>query len=83
MIRIGYFIHKTPSGKLLVKLTVKKPPKIGLKVLDSGGIVIGNITDIIGNVSSPYAVVKPLKTEVKLNHYTELFIRSWGWRGRE
>ena len=75
LIRIGYSLHKTPSGRLLVKLTTKRPPRIGSKVVDSGGKVVGRVIDIIGNVTSPYALVKPASEDIELKQYSELFIK--------
>jgi RNA-binding protein len=37
----------------------EKPPKIGTEVVDENLKVVGKVFDIIGPVSSPYAVVKP------------------------
>jgi len=75
LIRIGYLLHKTPSGRLLVKLTTKRPPRIGAKVIDSSGKIIGRVIDIIGNVSSPYALVKPASEDIELTQHSELFIK--------
>jgi RNA-binding protein len=51
----------TPSKNLIVK--TEKPPKIGSEVVDENLKVIGKVFDIIGPVSSPYAVVKPTVKE--------------------
>jgi RNA-binding protein len=40
-----------------------KTPQIGLAVVDENLKVVGKIFDIIGPVSSPYAVVKPAVKE--------------------
>ncbi|MEM1623274.1 MAG: Gar1/Naf1 family protein [Sulfolobales archaeon] len=73
--RLGYFLHKTSSGRLIVKLSSPKPPRLGSKVLSSRGEVIGVLVDVIGPVRSPYAVVKPIKPEVSVDPYEELFVR--------
>jgi RNA-binding protein len=46
-----------------------KTPQIGLAVVDENLKVVGKIFDIIGPVSSPYAVVKPaIKEPEKLTN---------------
>ena len=55
--RLGRVLNVTPSQNLVVKIDV--PPKLGAQVVDEKLIVVGRIFDIIGPVSSPYAVVKP------------------------
>jgi len=47
----------TPSQNLVVK--TENPPKLGSEVVDENLNVIGKVFDIIGPVSSPYAVIKP------------------------
>jgi RNA-binding protein len=55
----------TPSKNIIVK--TEKAPKIGVEVIDENLKVVGKVFDIIGPVSSPYAVVKPTVGEpVKL-----------------
>jgi len=73
--RLGYFLHTTSSGRLIVKLSSPKPPRLGSKVVNSRGEVIGVLVDIVGPVRSPYAVVKPVKPEVSVSSYEELFVR--------
>jgi len=75
LIKIGYFLHRVPSGKLLVKLSTTNIPRLGSKVLNSKGEVIGFVCDIIGPVRSPFAVVKPVGAEVQVNQYEEVFLR--------
>jgi RNA-binding protein len=55
--RLGKVLGVTPSQNVVVK--VDKPPKMGAAVLDEQLHVIGKVFDIIGPVSSPYAVIKP------------------------
>ncbi len=74
MRRLGYFIHITASGKILVKLTVPRPPRLGSRVFDRNGRYIGRVVDIIGPVRSPYVLVKPIK-ESNLEPYDILFSR--------
>ena len=57
MQRLGKVSNVTPSRKLVVK--TENTPKMGFEVVDENLNVIGNVFDIIGPVSAPYAVVKP------------------------
>lgn len=56
MQRIGKALGITPSNSLIIK--VDNPPKIGCEVADESLSVVGKIFDIIGPVTSPYAVIK-------------------------
>ncbi len=73
--RLGYFLHKAPSGKLIVKMTGRKIPRLGSRVVDSRGRFVGIVVDIIGPVRAPYAVVKPKNGNVQLKDYEELFTK--------
>ena len=55
--RLGRVLSVTPSQNIVLK--IEKPPKLGAAVIDENLKVVGRIFDIIGPVSSPYAVVKP------------------------
>jgi RNA-binding protein len=55
--RLGKVLSVTPSQSIVVK--IDKPPKMGAAVIDENLKVVGRIFDIIGPVSSPYAIVKP------------------------
>ncbi|MCW4011002.1 MAG: Gar1/Naf1 family protein [Candidatus Bathyarchaeota archaeon] len=57
MQRLGRVLSVTPSQNVVVK--VGKPPKMGAAVIDENLKVIGRVFDIIGPVSSPYAVIRP------------------------
>ena len=57
MQRLGRVLNVTPSQNIVVK--TENTPKIGSAVVDENLKIIGKIFDIIGPVSSPYAVVKP------------------------
>jgi RNA-binding protein len=59
--RLGKIINLTPSRNFIVK--TEKAPKIGLSVFDQNLKAVGKVFDIIGPVSSPYAVVKPMVKE--------------------
>lgn len=55
--RLGKVISVTPSQNFVVKLD--KTPQIGSAVIDESLKIVGKVFDIIGPVSSPYAVVRP------------------------
>ena len=57
MQRLGRVLNVTPSQNVVVK--TENTPKIGSAVVDENLKIVGKIFDIIGPVSSPYAVVKP------------------------
>ncbi len=57
MQRLGKVLKVTPSQCIVVKLD--KAQKTGAAVIDENLHVVGRIFDVIGPVSSPYAVVKP------------------------
>ena len=54
--KLGRVRALTPSKNIIIK--TEKAPKIGSEVVDENLNVIGNVFDIIGPVSAPYAVVK-------------------------
>ncbi len=55
--RLGKVLNVTPSQNMVVKL--ENAPKLGAAVIDENLKNVGSIFDIIGPVSSPYAVIKP------------------------
>ncbi|MEM0014780.1 MAG: Gar1/Naf1 family protein [Zestosphaera sp.] len=78
MIKLGYYLHKVPSGRLIIKISGRNPPKLGSRVLDGKGNLLGIVVDVIGPVSSPYAVVKPLSPGVNLAQFEEVFLKAGG-----
>lgn len=67
MQRLGRVLNVTPSQNVVVK--TDKTPSIGSAVVDENLKVVGKVFDIIGPVSSPYAVVKPaIKEPEKLTN---------------
>ena len=56
MQRLGKVSNVTPSRNMVVK--AENTPKLGFEVVDENLNVVGKVFDIIGPVSSPYAVVK-------------------------
>ena len=55
--RLGKVLSVTPSKNIVVR--IDKPPKMGVAVIDENLNTVGRIFDIIGPVSSPYAVIRP------------------------
>jgi len=63
--RLGKVINVTPTQNVIVK--IDKTPHIGSAVVDENLKIVGKVFDIIGPVSSPYAVIKPtIKAPEKL-----------------
>ena len=57
--RLGRVHRKAKTGYLVVR--VEDPGKryrLGLKVVMEGGKEVGRLVDLIGNINSPYALVK-------------------------
>ena len=61
MQRLGRVVNVTPSQNVVVK--TEKTPKIGFSVVDETLQTVGKVFDVIGPVTSPYAVVKPVVNE--------------------
>ena len=57
MIRLGRVLHISSSKNIIVK--VENTPKIGETVVDESLKPIGDVFDIFGPISAPYAAVKP------------------------
>ena len=57
MQRLGRVLHTSQSRNVIIK--VENVPTIGETVVDENLRPVGKIFDIIGPVSSPYAVVRP------------------------
>ena len=57
MQRLGKVPDVTPSQNVIVK--TENAPKLGAEVVDENLKVVGKVFDIIGPVSSPYAIVRP------------------------
>jgi RNA-binding protein len=70
--RLGRVLNLTPSQNLVVK--TDKPPKIGSAVVDENLKIVGKVFDIIGPVSSPYAVVKPTVKEPEKLSNKQLYL---------
>jgi RNA-binding protein len=54
--KMGKVLSVTPSSNLIIK--TESPPKVGCEVVDESLNVVGKVFDVIGPVSSPYAVIK-------------------------
>jgi RNA-binding protein len=79
--RLGRVQKVTPSENLIVKADIA--PKLGAEVVDENLKVVGKIFDIIGPVSSPYAVVKPSVSDpAKLANKQLYLLLSKGNRGQ-
>jgi len=70
--RLGKVLHVTPSQNIVVK--TDNAPKIGSAVVDESLKVVGKIFDVIGPVSSPYAVVKPAIKEFEKLTSKQLYV---------
>ena len=72
--RLGKVLHVTPSQNVVIK--VSNPPKIGFAVADEKLKTVGKVFDVIGPVSSPYAVVKPAIKEPETLVSKQLYLLS-------
>jgi RNA-binding protein len=72
--KLGRVINLTPSQNLVVK--TEKAPKIGSAVVDESLKSIGKVFDVIGPVTSPYAVVRPAVKEPEKLAGKQLYLLS-------
>ena len=72
--KLGRVINLTPSRNLVVK--TEKAPKIGSAVVDESLKTIGKVFDVIGPVTSPYAVVRPAVKEPEKLAGKQLYLLS-------
>jgi RNA-binding protein len=80
--RLGNVLNVTPSQNVVVK--IDQTPRIGAAVVDENLKVVGKVFDIIGPVSSPYAVVKPtIKEPEKLTNKQLYLLLSKKERSRK
>ncbi len=70
--RLGKVMSVTPSRNLVVKTEIA--PKIGAAVVDENLKVIGKVFDVIGPVSSPYAVIRPTIKEPERLSNKQLYL---------
>jgi RNA-binding protein len=71
---LGKVLSVTPSQSVVVK--IDKPPRLGTAVVDENLKVVGKVFDIIGPVSSPYAIIRPsIKNPEKLTN-KQLYVSS-------
>ncbi len=66
MRKLGTALHVSRSGNIIVKVEQREPPPLGSRVFDRDMRRLGVVVDIIGPVTSPYVVVKPESSEVRL-----------------
>lgn len=65
MKRLGEVLHVAKNNYIIVKIEdPDRIPKLGVKVFDEFRRELGQLLDVIGPVSQPYAVVKPLDKRV-------------------
>ncbi|MEM4752074.1 MAG: Gar1/Naf1 family protein [Sulfolobales archaeon] len=77
MRKLGHFSHRSASGRLIVKMCDQvKPPKFGTKVFTSKGDAVGLLVDVIGSTKNPYAVLKPLAANIKLEPLEVVYVRG-------
>ncbi|MEM2319632.1 MAG: Gar1/Naf1 family protein [Candidatus Bathyarchaeia archaeon] len=57
MIRLGLVLHVSARRNLIVK--VENIPRIGENIVDERLRPVGEVFDVFGPVSAPYAAVKP------------------------
>ena len=74
MQKLGRVINLTPSRNLVVK--TEKAPIIGSAVVDESLKTIGKVFDVIGPVTSPYAVVRPAVKEPEKLAGKQLYLLS-------
>ncbi len=67
--KLGKVIHKSHNRFILVSIESDKVPAIGAPVIDGKNRKIGRIYDVIGPVSSPYALVKPIRKDENVSGY--------------
>jgi len=63
---LGYPLHKTKTGLLIVQIRTKRIPPLGSIVVKKNMRRIGSIMDVIGPINEPYAVIKLIKKDI--NH---------------
>jgi rRNA processing protein Gar1 len=56
--RIGRILSAVPDGHFLAR--VDFVPRLGAKLFTSGGKLLGMVDDVLGPVSSPFILVRPL-----------------------
>jgi RNA-binding protein len=61
--RLGLILHVTPSRNVVAR--IEKVPRIGETVVDENLKPVGKILDILGPVSSPYAMIAPTVRDVE------------------
>jgi len=58
--RIGKIVSAVADGHFLA--SVDFVPRLGTRLYTSGGSVLGQVDDVLGPVSSPFVLVRPLKS---------------------
>lgn len=76
---LGSVYTVTKSNLIIAKIDdPEKIPRIGDGVVDANNEYIGRVVDIVGPVTSPFAVLRPVKLSIlsMLKPSTVLFYRS-------
>ncbi len=82
MQRLGRVVNITSSQNIVIK--TEKTPGIGTNVVDETLQNVGKVFDIIGPVTSPYAVVRPvIKEPAKLANQLLYLLPSKKVRSRD
>lgn len=72
----GKVFTLSKQGYLIVKLETEHIPKPGERVYDRRLRYVGTVVDVIGNVSSPYAVIKPISNRPLKGLDETLYLRG-------
>ncbi|MCW4030873.1 MAG: Gar1/Naf1 family protein [Candidatus Bathyarchaeota archaeon] len=70
---MGKVLHVTPSQNIVVK--TDKTPKIGSAVINEKMKTVGKIFDVVGPVSSPYVIIKPVIKKPEKLADKQLYLR--------
>jgi RNA-binding protein len=72
--KLGKVKHVSRSGMIVVAVNPEKLPKVGSNVVTRKMEQVGWIQDIIGPVSSPYALIKPSRLDLADIVLDDLFV---------
>lgn len=72
--RLGKVVHRLKQQHLVVIKPSNPLPPLGLGVYSREGMEVGRVHDIIGNLRSPYAVLK--LHDVKFFNVEDFFIKD-------
>ncbi|MFP4591111.1 MAG: H/ACA ribonucleoprotein complex subunit GAR1 [Halobacteriales archaeon] len=76
MRRLGT-LSRIAQGRGIVELDGAEPPPTGATVVDEALEDVGEVIDVVGPVSAPWAVVDPVATEVLVDRLGQrLYLRT-------